>query len=85
MVRGNEVFVPLEGVVDFEAEIARVGKQLGKLAEQVAVIEKKLSNQGFVSKAPAEVVDKERAKLSALAEEKDKLSALEARLRSVVG
>ncbi len=85
VVRGCEIFVPLTGVVDFEAELARVGKQLGKLAEQVALIEKKLSNQGFVAKAPAEVVDKERAKLTALAEEKDKLAALEQRLRSVAG
>ena len=85
VVRGCEVFVPLEGVVDFEAELARVGKQLGKLAEQVAIIEKKLGNEGFVAKAPAEVVDKERAKLAALAEEKDKLAALEERLRSVAG
>ncbi len=85
VVRGCEVFVPLEGVVDFEAELARVGKQLAKLGEQVALIEKKLGNQGFVSKAPAEVVDKERAKLAAMAEEKDKLAALEQRLRSVAG
>ncbi len=85
VVRGCEVFVPLTGVVDFEAELARVGKQLAKLAEQVAIIEKKLGNEGFVSKAPAEVVDKERAKLAAMAEEKDKLAALEQRLRSVAG
>ncbi|WP_449242072.1 valine--tRNA ligase [Desulfovibrio sp.] len=85
VVRGNEVFVPLEGVVDFEAELTRVGKQLDKLAQQVSIVEKKLANQGFVAKAPAEVVEKEREKLTLLAEEKDKLSALEARLRSVAG
>ncbi|WP_027175705.1 valine--tRNA ligase [Desulfovibrio aminophilus] len=85
VVRGNEVFVPLEGVVDFEAELIRVGKQLDKLAQQVSIVEKKLANQGFVAKAPAEVVEKEREKLTLLAEEKDKLSALEARLRSVAG
>lgn len=57
-----EVFLPLAGLLDIEAEVARLEKEVEKLDKEVERIVKKLSNQGFVAKAPAHVVDEEKAK-----------------------
>ncbi len=56
----------LVGVVDLDAERAKLEKEADKLAGRIAGIEKKLSNEGFVAKAPPAVVDKERQNLTAL-------------------
>jgi valyl-tRNA synthetase len=60
-VVGNiELFVPLEGLIDIEAERARLEAKLGKIESQLVGIRRKLGNPGFVNKAPAEVVDRQR-------------------------
>lgn len=59
-----EVLVPMAGIIDKDAELARLLKELDKLDKEIARLDGKLSNAGFVSKAPAEVVEKERAKLT---------------------
>ena len=61
IVDGGAVFVSLEGVIDFDKEIARLGKSIAKSEKEVKGIEGKLNNQGFMSKAPEEVVAKVRA------------------------
>ena len=85
VVRGNELSVPLEGVVDFESEIARLDKNLGKLEKTMKGVYGKLGNPGFVNNAPAEVVEGEKKKLAEMEEEKTKLTQLKARLESVMG
>src|SRR5699024_3281705 len=60
VVTGAEIFLPLEGLIDFEKEIARLEKELEKWNKEVALVEKKLSNKGFVEKAPAQVVEAEK-------------------------
>ncbi|CCH49171.1 valine--tRNA ligase [Pseudodesulfovibrio piezophilus] len=85
VVQGNELSVPLEGVVDFESELARLDKNLAKLEKTMGGVSKKLGNPGFVNNAPAEVVEKEKGKLVEMEEEKNKLSQLKARLESVMG
>ncbi|MCB2225082.1 MAG: valine--tRNA ligase [Desulfarculaceae bacterium] len=67
------VYVPLEGLVDFGAELARLDKELAKLGKEIMPSQKKLSNEGFLAKAPAEVVEKEKAKV---AEAEDKMARL---------
>lgn len=62
VVTGAEVFLPLEGLIDFEKEIARLEKELEKWNSEVALVQKKLSNKGFVEKAPAHLVEQERKK-----------------------
>ncbi|MBO5416477.1 MAG: valine--tRNA ligase [Clostridia bacterium] len=57
------VFLPLSDLVDTEKERARLEAEQKKLLGEIERIEKKLSNEGFVAKAPAAVVDAERAKL----------------------
>ncbi len=66
MVGQLRVLVPMKGLIDPTAELARVGKAHEKLQKQADGIARKLGNEGFVSKAPAEVVDAEKAKLAEL-------------------
>ena len=85
VVQGNELFVPLEGVVDFESELARLDKNLAKLDKTMKGVSGKLANPGFVNNAPPEVVEGEKRKLAEMEEEKTKLGELKARLESVMG
>lgn len=64
VVPGGELYVPLEGILDPAAEIARLEKEIEKARSFAASIEKKLSNQKFVSGAPEAVVNAERVKLA---------------------
>ncbi|MBB3168963.1 valine--tRNA ligase [Simiduia aestuariiviva] len=68
-----ELLVPMAGLIDKHAEIARLDKALDKLTKDIQKTEGKLNNPKFVDKAPAEVVAKERDHLTALKEQADKL------------
>ena len=57
------VYIPLSDLVDIEKEKARLSAELTKIEGEIKRVSGKLSNEGFVSKAPAAVVDAERAKL----------------------
>ena len=70
-------YLPLSDLVDYEKERARLTAEIAKVCAEVERLDKKLSNQGFVAKAPAAVVDAERAKLAAA---REKLTATEAAL-----
>ncbi|UTR05100.1 valine--tRNA ligase [Alkalihalobacillus sp. LMS6] len=59
---GMDIFLPLAGLLDLDAEIARLEKEKDKLTKEVERIEKKLGNEGFVAKAPAHVVEEEKSK-----------------------
>ena len=56
-------YIPLADMIDFEKERARLTQELERTRGEIERVEKKLSNEGFVAKAPAAVVDGERAKL----------------------
>ena len=58
-----EIFVPLEGLIDFEIEISRLSKRLNELDKHVISIKQKLSNKNFVDRAPKEIVSHEKQKL----------------------
>ncbi|MDB5084005.1 MAG: valine--tRNA ligase, partial [Bacilli bacterium] len=62
VIAGAEIFVPLEGLLDVEAEIKRLEKELERLDSEVQRVEHKLANKGFTAKAPQEVIDAERVK-----------------------
>ena len=85
VIQGHELSVPLEGVVDFESELARLDKNLKKLEKTMKGVSGKLSNPGFVNNAPEAVVEKEKGKLAEMEEEKNKLTQLKERLESVMG
>ena len=59
-----EVMVPMAGVIDVDKELARLAKELDRLTAERGRLAGKLSNDNFVARAPADVVDKERAKLA---------------------
>jgi valyl-tRNA synthetase len=62
VVKGGELFMPLLDLVDKEKELDRLNKEVKKLEGEIDRIDKKLGNQGFVAKAPAEVIDAEKEK-----------------------
>jgi len=64
LVGEMKLLVPMAGLIDKDAELARLDKEIDKLEKEVKRLDGKLSNEKFVSKAPAEVVDKEKAKLA---------------------
>jgi len=80
LVGSMEVLVPMAGLIDTQAEIARLTKAIDKASKEIQRFEGKLSNEKFVSNAPADLVAKEQAKLSdaknshaKLAEQLDKI------------
>ncbi|MGL4735556.1 MAG: hypothetical protein ACRCWB_10865, partial [Enterovibrio sp.] len=60
----STLLLPMAGLIDKEAELARLEKEIGKIHGEIARIDGKLSNQAFVAKAPQAVVDVERDKLA---------------------
>ena len=69
------VFVPMKGLIDPKAELGRLQKDLDKVQKQHDQIATKLGNEGFVAKAPAAVVEGERAKLAEFADQLAKIKA----------
>ncbi|MBQ8654652.1 MAG: class I tRNA ligase family protein, partial [Clostridia bacterium] len=65
VTKAGELFIPLGDLVDFDKEIARLQKELDNVRKEIARAEGKLNNQGFISKAPAALVEQEKAKLAA--------------------
>jgi valyl-tRNA synthetase len=66
VVSDTTIYLPLAGLIDFEAECARLRKEQDKLAEQIGRSEKTLANENFVQKANPDVVERERDKLAEL-------------------
>jgi len=77
-----EVLLDLEGLVDREAQKADLSRSLAKVEKNLAGVEGKLSNESFVSRAPPEIVDRERARRDELAAERDRIAELIAALDS---
>ncbi|KZY62163.1 valine--tRNA ligase [Oleiphilus sp. HI0071] len=83
LVGKMEVLVPMAGLINVEAELARLNKEVGKAEGEIKRLKGKLGNEKFVSNAPADVVEKEQAKLasaeqslSLLAEQMDKIKTM---------
>jgi valyl-tRNA synthetase len=76
----GEIFLPLADLVDIDHERARLAAELEKIQQEIARAEKLLGNEDFVSKAPAEVVSKERAKLE---DHRQRYTKLKERLKSL--
>ncbi|MFD2670495.1 valine--tRNA ligase [Marinicrinis sediminis] len=73
IVTGAEIYLPLAGLIDIEQEIARLQKELQSLDKEVERVEKKLANENFVAKAPAKVIEEEKAKQADYTEKRDKV------------
>jgi valyl-tRNA synthetase len=70
---GTELFMPLEGVIDLDQEKNRLAAEIERLAGQLKGVRAKLENEKFVSRAPAEIVDREREREANFREQMEKL------------
>ena len=80
LVGDLKVMVPLGGLIDVEAERARLGKEIEKKVQELKRLEGKLNNENFVAKAPSDVVARERKKAE---EARAALATLRAQLDSL--
>jgi valyl-tRNA synthetase len=62
VVQGQEVFVPLKGLIDLDVERSRLEKEISRIEGQLRGVQAKLENPNFSGKAPAEVIQKEKDK-----------------------
>jgi valyl-tRNA synthetase len=83
LVGDMQVLVPMAGLIDKDAELARLDKEIGRLQGEVKRVGGKLSNASFVDKAPAEVIEKERAKLAEAEQALAKLAEQRGRIASL--
>jgi valyl-tRNA synthetase len=83
LVGEMEVLVPMAGLIDKDAELARLDKEILRLQGEVQRVGGKLSNAAFVDKAPPEVIAKERAKLTEAEQALGKLAEQHARIASL--
>jgi valyl-tRNA synthetase len=74
--------LPLAGIIDFDAEKARLSREVDRLSRDIAKVEAKLGNADFVAKAPEEVVEEQRERLTESLALRDKNAALLRRLDS---
>jgi valyl-tRNA synthetase len=80
LVREMKLLIPLSGLIDKDAEIIRISKELEQRAKELLRCEQKLVNTGFLEKAPATIVEKEQARANSL---KQAISDLEDQRRKI--
>ena len=80
LVNAGAIYLPLKGVVDLEAEKAKLHKQQKELQGWMRGLEAKLGNPGFLAKAPAQLVENTKAQL---AEMQEKLKRVNDALKSI--
>jgi valyl-tRNA synthetase len=83
IVRDTEIYIPLEGVIDFEEEHKRLTKENTKVEKDLVFIRKKMTNEDFLRKAPKEIVEKENQRYQGLVEKQKKLNMSISRLKEM--
>jgi valyl-tRNA synthetase len=73
VIKGAEIYVPLEGIIDLTQERDRLQKEIAKISKDIDTFSKKLANRDFVDKAPKAVVKKDTVKLEEFKVKRDKL------------
>lgn len=73
VVTGASVYLPMAGLIDIAQELERLRKELDHLNKEVERVDKKLANEGFMSKAPAHVIEEEKAKKRDYTEKREKV------------
>jgi valyl-tRNA synthetase len=79
-----DLVMPLAGLIDFREEARRLNREMDKLSRELASVQKKLANEDFLSKAPADVVGREQERLNTLNEKLSKLKSHEKRLKELL-
>ncbi|MNO86686.1 Valine--tRNA ligase [compost metagenome] len=83
LIGATELMIPMAGLIDKEAELARLAKEVAKLVGECGRIEGKLGNEAFVAKAPEAVIAKEREKLEDYRLQLTKLEAQQAEIAAL--
>ena len=83
LVGDLRILIPMAGLIDKEAELARLDKEIQKINNDLPRIEGKLNNPAFVDKAPPEVIDKEKAKLADLRSTLNNLEQQQHKIRAL--
>jgi valyl-tRNA synthetase len=83
VIEGAEVHVPLAGLVNLQEEIKRLEKEIGKATNELASVQRKLSDPKFLERAPEEVVEKDRDRAGQLEEKRQSLERSLERLRQI--
>ena len=83
VVNSASIFVLLEGIIDFAKESKRLEKEIQKLAADLTTVAKKLQNEGILSKAPSDIIEKVRKKQSVLLEKQQKIQTNLDRIKEV--
>jgi valyl-tRNA synthetase len=83
LVDQMKILIPMAGLIDREAELGRIEKEIGKLKKSLPAIEGKLTNPAFLAKAPNDVIEKQRALLSEVRLALDNLEQQAAKIRTM--
>ncbi|MDA0762090.1 MAG: valine--tRNA ligase, partial [Proteobacteria bacterium] len=78
-----KILVPLAGLIDTQAEIERLDKAINKIQQDIIRVEQKLANEAFVNNAPADIVEKEKAKIQSYQSAKIDLENQKARIAAI--
>jgi valyl-tRNA synthetase len=78
-----KILIPMAGLIDKDAELARLDKEIQRISKELPRIEGKLGNPAFVDKAPADVITKERDKLSELQSSLNNLTQQFAKIKAL--
>jgi len=83
VVEGAEIYIPLAGLVNLQEELKRLEREIGKVANDLAGVRRKLADAKFVERAPEEVVEKDRERAAQLDEKRLSLEKSLERLRQI--
>lgn len=76
VIKGCDIFIPLEGLIDLNVERSRIEKEITRISGSLEGVRKKLSNEGFVAKAPSDVIERERTKMNDWEKSLEKLKTI---------
>ena len=83
LVGDMQILIPMAGLIDKQAELTRLDKEIQKIGKELPRIEGKLNNPAFADKAPAEIIDKEKQKLADLSSTLNNLKAQWAKIQTL--
>jgi valyl-tRNA synthetase len=83
LVGDMQILIPLAGLIDKEAELSRLNKEMDKLNRELAKCTAKLDNPKFTERAPANIVEKERQRVADMTAALQQLEAQAARIRAI--
>ena len=83
VVQDVEIYLPLAGLIDFAEEDRRLTKEMDKISKDLTTAQRKLANEDFMAKAPAEVVAKEKERVQTLTEKMAKLKSHKEKIKAL--